>query len=281
MPGSGSLTRSAINYFAGAQTRLSGIFSALAVAGALLLFAPLAHYIPQSALAGVLLWTAFRIVDRQRLWFSLRATRYDAGLAIATFAAVFINIELSILIGTFLSFLFFIPRAARVHASELVVSQDRVLRERQPDDPKCTKLILIDLEGEWFFGAAPELEEHLDDLRRRAAEGARVIVLRLKRSRRPDMVCLEHLQSFLQEMERRKVPVLLCGVRPDMARAFHSLRFHHFVSSDCIFLEDVMVGSSTLSAVRRAYELLGDDLCPTCPRRRELDSEKAAWHYMI
>ena len=37
-PGSGSLTRSAINYFAGAATRLSGLFSAVAVALTLLLF---------------------------------------------------------------------------------------------------------------------------------------------------------------------------------------------------------------------------------------------------
>src|SRR4029077_15681677 len=49
MPGSGSLTRSAINYQSGAVTRLSGVFSALAVCAALLLFGHLAAYIPLSA----------------------------------------------------------------------------------------------------------------------------------------------------------------------------------------------------------------------------------------
>ena len=49
MPGSGSLTRSAINYQSGAMTRLSGIFSALAVAATLLLFAPLARGASASA----------------------------------------------------------------------------------------------------------------------------------------------------------------------------------------------------------------------------------------
>ena len=40
--------------------------------------------------------------------------------------------------------------------------------------------------------------------------------------------------------------------------------------------------SSTLRAVKRAYELLGDDLCETCPRRREMEAERQkGWYYMI
>src|SRR5205823_12049252 len=55
MPGSGSLTRSAINFQAGAATRMSGVIAAAAVAGALLLFAEQADYIPTSAIAGMLI----------------------------------------------------------------------------------------------------------------------------------------------------------------------------------------------------------------------------------
>ncbi len=284
MPGSGSLTRSAINHFAGAATRLSGILSAAAVAATLLLFAPLAQYIPKPALGGVLLWTAWRIVDRPRLWYCLRATRFDAGIALATaFAAVFISIEFSILIGTFLSFLFFVPRASRLHAAELVVSPERSVRERQPDDPECGKLVVYSLEGNLFFGAAPELEEHLAELSRRVAQGARVVVLRLKRVRNPDMVCLEVLQRFIKDLHAKKATVLLCGVREDFAQVLHNLRFHDWLPPDCVFQEGAAVGSSTLKAVRYAYELLGADLCPTCPRRGAPgpNGDQGPWHYMI
>ena len=37
--------------------------------------------------------------------------------------------------------------------------------------------------------------------------------------------------------------------------------------------------SSTLDAVRHAYELLKDDLCETCPRRGEMTKE--VLYYMI
>jgi SulP family sulfate permease len=282
MPGSGSLTRSAINYQAGAVSRLSGVLSAVAVAFAVVFLAGLANYVPKPALAGILLVTAWRLVDRSRLAYCLRATRFDAGIALATAgAAVFVSIEFSILIGTFLSFLFFVPRAARLQASELVVSPERVVRERQPDDPRCGKLVVFSLEGELFFGAAPELDEYLAELTRRTQEGARIIVLRLKRTRNPDMVCLERLQRFLEDMQERKVTVLLCGVREDFAQALRNLRFHHWLPQDSVFLEDVTAGSSTLKAVRRAYELLGDDLCPTCPRRHDTEADRAGWYYMI
>ncbi len=282
MPGSGSLSRSAINYQAGAYSRLSGIFCAAAVAVVILLFASWSKYVPKPALAGILMVTAWRLIDRTRLAYCFKATRYDAGIALATAGfAVLLNIEYSILFGTFLSFLLYIPRAARLQSSELTLTSARVLRERQPDDPRCTKLVICSLEGELFFGAAPELDEYLEQLARRTEEGVRVIVLRVKRTRNPDMVCLERLQHFLQEMRAKHVEVLLCGVREDFAQVLTNLGFHEWLPASCVFLEEPSAGSSTLKAVRHAYELLGYELCPTCPRHQDVSAQRADWYYVI
>jgi SulP family sulfate permease len=282
MPGCGSLTRSAINYQAGAVTRVSGVVSGISVAGVLLLFADKAHYVPKPALAGTILVTVWRLVDRQRLLYCLRATRFDAGLALATAgAAIFISIEFAILIGTFLSFLFYVPRAARLQSSELVIAPNQVIRDHRPGEPSCTLMALFSLEGEFFFGAAPELEDCFSEIIRRVDNGAKLVLLRLKRVRNPDMVCLERLQHFIEEMEARGVPVFLCGVRKDFARALHNVRFHRWMRADRLFLEEERVMSSTLRAVRHAYEMLGKERCPTCPRSLENGESKEAWSYMI
>jgi SulP family sulfate permease len=106
LPGSGSLSRSAINYHAGAATRLSGVFSAAAVAVALWLFAPLVGQVPPPALAGVLLWTAWFLVDPRRLWGRLRSSRADAAVVLSTvLVAVFAGIEFAVLAGIAASFL--------------------------------------------------------------------------------------------------------------------------------------------------------------------------------
>ena len=154
LPGSGSLTRSAINFQAGAVSRMSGVFAGAAVALSAVLLAPLIRFIPTAALAGILLVTAAGLIDGRRLQAALRASRFDAGLVLATaFAAVFVGVEFSILIGVALSILMFVP-AARIKVSELTVGADRLLRDRRPDDPHCRKIVILDLEGELFFGAA-------------------------------------------------------------------------------------------------------------------------------
>lgn len=84
VPGSGSVSRSPINFQAGAMSRFSGVITAVTVAAAVLLFAPLLHYMPRAALAGLLLITAARLIDYKRLLYTLKASRYDAGLVIIT-----------------------------------------------------------------------------------------------------------------------------------------------------------------------------------------------------
>src|ERR1700691_5484680 len=215
LPGSGSLTRSAINFQSGAVSRVSGIFAAGTVAIVVVALAPFARFIPKAALAGLLLVTAVRLVDWKRLSYAMRASRYDAALVLVTaLSAIFISVEFSILIGVALSILMFVPRAALLRWDELVVSSDRVIRERVAEDRPCTAMVLYDLEGELFFGAAPELDRWFDHLKRRTEdENIHFVVLRLKRTRNPDMVSLERFDHFLHDMQARDITVLLCGVR--------------------------------------------------------------------
>ena len=126
VPGSGSLTRSAINQQAGASTQWSGIVSAGAVALIMLLFAPYARFIPRAALAGILMLSAWRMVDRHALLYHLRATRFDAAIVATTaFAAVAISVEFCVLIGVFMSFMLAVPRAGRMLLTEFVVTAGR------------------------------------------------------------------------------------------------------------------------------------------------------------
>ena len=62
-----------------------------------------------------------------------------------------------------------------------------------------------------LIGAAPELDRYLDDLKERARGGLRIVVLRVKRTRNPDMVCMERLRIFIQEMRAQGVAVLVAG----------------------------------------------------------------------
>jgi sulfate permease, SulP family len=274
LPGSGSLTRSAINYQSGAITRMSGIYSSLIVGIAVLALGPYARFIPKSALAGLLFITAARLIDWKRLAYAVRASRFDAILVFATaFSAVFISVEDSILIGVAISLLLFVPRVSKLGIRELIVTPERVVREREPGDPRSSSLLIYDLEGELFFGAAPELDHYLDEIKQETINtNIKYVVLRLRRTRTPDVVAIEHLERFLRDAEKRGVTVLLAGVRPNLAKILRNVRFNEWLPPDRIYAEKDETFSATLNAVRHAYRLLNQGSKP---------EEKEAVYYLV
>ena len=254
MPGAGSLSRTAINYQAGASTRLSGVFTAVIVAVVVLTLGPLTAYIPKAALASLLIVAALRLIDVDRLRYIFRGSRYDAVLLTATAAAgVFIDIELAILIGVAVSLLGYMPRAARLRVTELVVTPERVVRERLPGDPDSRDLIILDIEGELFFGAAPELERQLDHLAGLARHrGVTRLILRVKRLRNADAVSLEVLDKFLRGARDAGLTVSLAGVRADLLAALHRFGITQILPPERIFAEEDQDLSATLKAIRHA-----------------------------
>jgi SulP family sulfate permease len=283
-PGSGSLTRSNINQQSGGQTQWSGVISAVAVGLTVVFFAPYAYYIPRAALAGILMLSAVRLVDWPQLAYYLRSTRFDALIVAATaISAVAISIEFCVLIGVFLSFVLYVPKAARVHMTELTLTKERIIRERVSTDAPCGRIRIYSLEGELFFGAAPELEQHLERVLENAPEGLRVVVLRLKRARNPDGVCLSVLDRFIEHAHERGIVVVLCGIRPDLMKALKSSNVLRRLGSEkaFVFEETAAIWSSTLEAVRFAYEVIGRDLCDICPRHAESLNAKEGWYYII
>lgn len=257
MPGAGSLSRTAINYQAGAVTRFSGVFTAAFVAVAVLLLAPLTAYIPKAALAGLLIVAAARLIDLERLRYTLTASRYDAILLLVTTAsALAIGVEFAILIGATLSIVWYVLRAARLKAQELVVADDGVVRARIASGPPSRDVLIYDFEGDLFFGAAPDFERYLQSAADEAqARGVTCIVLRLKRVRNPDAVALEVLDHFLAEARAQGLEVLLAGVRPDLQAALGRMHILDRHPGERIFPEEETDYSATLNAVRAARAL--------------------------
>jgi SulP family sulfate permease len=266
MPGSGSLTRSAINQQAGAQTQWSGVISALAVALTMLFFAPYARFIPRSALAGLLMLTAASMVRPREIRYHMRVSRFDATIVTVTaIAAVAISIEFCVLIGVFLSFIFVVPRTSQMLLTEFVVSADGAIHERLPEDEVCGHILIFGLEGEMYFGSGQSLEQHLEAIESRLTPQTQVVVLRMKRARHPDAVGMALMEAGIDRLRARGVHVLLCGVRKGFFACMKRCGLAQKLGEPNIFLERPVRLTSTLLAIGQACELL-IDRCPSCPR---------------
>jgi sulfate permease, SulP family len=266
MPGSGSLTRSAINQQAGAASQWSGVISAVAVALIMVAFAPYARLIPRAALAGILIVSAWKMIDWRGLFYHLRVTRFDAMIVgVTALSAVAISIEFCVLIGVVMSSLLTVRRAGRMLLTEFTITPDGAIRERFPDDERCNRLLVYGLEGEMFFGASATLEGHFERIEQRIDEHTRAVVLRLKRVRNADAAGMILLKGFVDRVQARGVHVLLCGVRRDLVRRLETTGLSASIRTP-IFREEKVPLTSTILAIRHANQLIGDP-CATCPRR--------------
>ncbi len=267
MPGSGSLTRSAINQQAGAVSQWSGVVSALAVAATMVLFAPWARFVPRSALAGILILTAFRMVEWRALAYHFRASRFDAVIISATaISAVAISVEFCVLIGVLLSFIMAVPRVGGIRLTEFVVTADGYVQERLDDDNPCSQVLIFGLEGDFFFAAAASLEAQLDCIVARLEPTTRVVILRLKRARNPDAVGLALLDQFLRELHARGVCVVFGGVRSELLLGLERSGTTKLLGSGNLFVEQQVRHTSTHQAVAYSYRLL-TKRCAHCPLR--------------
>ena len=256
MPGSGSLTRSAINQQAGARTQWAGVISAAAVALIVVLLAPYARYIPRSALAALLMLTAARMVSIKDLKYHVRASRFDAAIVATTAIAAFaISIEFCVLMGVIMSFLLAVPRAGNMLLTEFVDAGDDHVRERLEEDAPPSEVLVFGLEGELFFGASVSLEHHLETIESRVTPQTRVVVLRMKRVRNPDAVGLAAVSGLVERLHARGVHVLLCGVRQELRVSMERSGMMSRLHVDHVFLERPVRQTSTQEAMRFARQL--------------------------
>jgi SulP family sulfate permease len=278
-PGSGSLTRSAINQQAGAVTQWSGVVSAAAVALIVVAFGPYARFIPRAALAGLLIVSAYKMIDWRALAYHVRTTYFDAAIVgVTAFSAVAISIEFCVLIGIFLSFMLAVPRAGRMLLTEFVIGKEGAIHERLPGDEPCAHILIFGLEGEMFFGASGALEGYFDEIERRIGPTTSVLVLRVKRVRSPDAVGMTLLEGFLDRMDARGVKVLLCGVRPEFADKLRRVGLTRRLG-ERLFLEQPVRQTSTALAIKHAYTLI-PARCAVCPAGGATETDRG-FHYVI
>jgi SulP family sulfate permease len=258
MPGSGSLTRSAINQQAGARTQWAGVISAAAVAAVMILIAPFARFIPRAALAGLLMVTAVRMVSLKELRYHVRASRFDAMIVTTTAVSAFaISIEFCLLIGVIMSFLLAVPRTGNMLLTEFVEAGDDHVRERLEEDPEPVQVLVFGLEGELFFGSSVSLEQHIETIENRVGPRTRVVVLRMKRVRNPDAVGLALVSGLIDWLHAKGIHVLVCGVRPELRVGLERSGMLARLHSDHVFLERAVRQTSTQEAMRFARRLCG------------------------
>ncbi|XP_055617351.1 sodium-independent sulfate anion transporter-like isoform X2 [Toxorhynchites rutilus septentrionalis] len=122
-PGTGALSRGAVNNASGVRTPFGGIYTGILVILALLFFTPYFFYIPKAALAAIIIAAVIFMVEVRVVKPMWRSKKSDLVPGIAAFiACLALPIEYGILVGIGLNILFILYHAARpkIHMDQLI-----------------------------------------------------------------------------------------------------------------------------------------------------------------
>ncbi|MCB1802461.1 MAG: SulP family inorganic anion transporter [Gammaproteobacteria bacterium] len=176
--GSGSFTRSGINYEAGARTPLSAIFAAIVLVVIVMLIAPLTAYLPIAAMGGVILLVAYNLIDFHHIRETLKVSKSETTILLTTFfATLFLELEFAIYLGVLLSLIFFLAKTSTPFIPSLAM-------DRPPSEPgrklinvenapvrQCPQLKIIRIDMAIYFGSI----NHIQNRIARIVEGEQIV----------------------------------------------------------------------------------------------------------
>ena len=202
MPATGTIARTMTNIKSGASSPIAGMVHALTLLFIVLVAAPLASYVPLSALAAILLFVAWNMGE-WREFMHLRQYRlpYRLTLLAVFFLTVVIDLTVAVQVGLVAACLTFIYRISSLSRSEAVSRLDHPSLAGQEHTVQAWRLY-----GALFFGAVKLIEEIEDKL------STPVLVIDLKNVIYLDSSGADALMNLIHTCHKRQVQLIVCGL---------------------------------------------------------------------
>ena len=260
--GSGSFTRSGINYAAGAKTPLSAIFAAVFLMLIVLLIAPLTAYLPVAAMGGVILIVAYNLIDIQHIKQVLQFSRSETAILLTTFfATLFLELEFAIYLGVLLSLVIFLSRTSTPNIPTLTIDSDppggkrKLINIQKKPVKLCPQLKIIRIDMSIYFGSINHIQNHIHQI----VEGENIKHILIVASG-INFIDLSGAEVLITENNRLKTlggGLYFVGLKASVYKFAAESCFIRKIGADHFF-------DSKNQAIREIYNRLDRDICDSC-----------------
>ncbi|MBK7655189.1 MAG: STAS domain-containing protein [Betaproteobacteria bacterium] len=231
IPGAGTMGASLINISSGGNTKLSGFVSGVAALLALWLLAPLIAWVPLAALAGILMVTGMRMIDRRSLsFFFTPATRLDFVVILSVIlVALFGNLIAASGVGVALAILLYIREQTRVSVVRNRIDGQTLFAHRpgantvaaDSPDTRGHDAVVFELQGSLFFGTASQLQSALEP----ETGSRKYVILSMRRVQSLDVTATHVLEQIKDRLEEHDAYLVFCDIPKDLPSGLKMKRF--------------------------------------------------------
>ncbi|XP_055811326.1 probable sulfate transporter 4.2 [Solanum dulcamara] len=221
-PTTGSFSRSAVNHESGAKTGLSGLVMGIIMGCALLFLTPVFEYIPQCALAAIVISAVIGLVDYDEAKFLWRVDKKDFLLwTITCMTTLLLGIEIGVLVGVGVSLAFVIHESANPHIAILGrLPGTTIYRNTQqyPEAYTYNGIVIVRIDAPIYFANTSYIKDRLRDYeiereesKGRGPEVSRIhfVILEMAPVTYIDSSAVQALKELHQEYKSRDIQLAI------------------------------------------------------------------------
>ena len=211
VPATAAIARTSVAIKAGCETRLTGVFHAGILLLSMFVLAPVMSEVPLSALAGILIVTAWRMNDWENIRF-IFSHHFRTGMLkflITMVATVFLDLTQAIIIGVAFSAFMIIVKLTDIDITIADIDSER-LAEIGIKMPEVSKKIhMAYLTGTIFFAVTDKLKSQLTEI-----GNTEVLILSMRGVPAIDLSGIQALIELYDDLESEGITVMLTSVQP-------------------------------------------------------------------
>ncbi|MDX1619095.1 MAG: solute carrier family 26 protein [Balneolaceae bacterium] len=240
-PVAGSFSRTAVNDENRAKTGVSLLISASMVFLTVLFLTPLIYYLPQAALAAIIITAVPGLIEIEEVQFLWKVRRRDLAIMLITFGSTLaLGILEGIGIGVLISLGIVIHRSSYpniVMLGRLPNTDHYRDLERHPEGLTQTNTIIIRIDAALYFANIPYMKEKLEELEAESGKNLNQVIIDAIGINDVDSSALHALKELVTEYQSRDIDVLFTGVKGPVRDIFKRSGLDDVIGPEQFYLD--------------------------------------------
>ncbi|HHD2743099.1 TPA: SulP family inorganic anion transporter [Clostridium perfringens] len=233
IPATGAIARTAANVKNGGRTPISGIVHSITLLLIMLVFMPLAKFIPLTTLSAILIIVSYNMSEWRTFKAILKAPKSDIAILLTTFfLTVLFDLVIAIGIGMVVSMCLFMRRVATsIEVNELNESDcsDKSNIDTDMENLKVGENVLVyDIRGHLFFGAVDTFMNTMKEIN----DDAKVLVLRMRHTKTLDVTGYKQIKNIALSCKSRNMTLIISELQEQPKKVIRLMGFIDTLGED-------------------------------------------------